>query len=68
MLSSHVRRFVGGATPPASHQYRHPSPLSWLLFILMAALAVLFAYPAHGATVSGERAIPVSDGGYQPGI
>jgi len=36
--------------------------------ILAAGLAVLFAYPARGATVSGEIVIPVSDGGYQPGI
>jgi hypothetical protein len=68
MLPIQVRQRVGGAMPPASHEYRHESPLWWLLLILLAVLAVLFAYPARGATVSGEVVIPVSDGGYQPAI
>lgn len=68
MLSIHVHRPVGGPTLPTSSESRHLSHLWWLLFILLAALAVLFAYPARGATVSGEIAIPVSDGGYQPAI
>ena len=68
MLSIHVRRPVGGPTPPTHTDSRHLSRLWWLLFILLAVLAVLFAYPARGATVSGEVAMPVSDGGYQPGI
>ena len=68
MLPVHVRQLTGGAAPPASSNSRHLSRLWWLLLILAAALAVLFAYPARGATVSGEIVIPVSDGGYQPGI
>ena len=68
MLSIHVRRPVGGSALPTHSDSRHVSRLWWLLFILLAALAMLCAYPARGATVSGEIVIPVSDGGYQPGI
>jgi len=68
MLPIYVRRSVGGAMPPASSGSRHLSRLWWLLLILAAGLALLFAFPARGATVSGEVAIPVSDGGYQPAI
>jgi hypothetical protein len=48
--------------------FRHVSPFWWLLLIAVAALALLFALPAHGATVSGQVTLPVSDGGYQPAI
>jgi len=68
MLPIHARQRVGGAMPPTSHEHRHLSHLWWLLLILMAGIALLFAYPARGATVSGEVVIPMSDGGYQPGI
>lgn len=68
MLPSHARRSVGGVTPPTSHFFRHVAPIWWLVFILAAAVALLFALPARGATLSGTVAIPVSDAGYQPAI
>ena len=68
MMPSNVRRPAGGTVLPSLHLSRHFSPLWWLLVILAAGLALLFAFPAHGATVSGEVAIPVSEGGYQPAI
>jgi photosystem II stability/assembly factor-like uncharacterized protein len=68
MLLIHARRSVGGVTPPTSHFFRHVAPIWWLAFILAAAVALLFALPARGATLSGTVAIPVSDAGYQPAI
>ena len=68
MLLIHVRRSVGGVTPPTSHFFRHVAPIWWLVFILAAAVALLFALPARGATLSGTVAISVSDAGYQPAI
>lgn len=68
MMPINARRPASGSAPPAFHFSRHFSPLWWLLLILAAGLALLFAAPARGATVSGTVAIPVSDSGYQPAI
>jgi hypothetical protein len=68
MLPILARRSVGGVTPPTSHFFQHVAPIWWLVFILAAAVALLFALPARGATLSGTVAIPVSDAGYQPAI
>jgi hypothetical protein len=68
MLLHHARPFVGGAVSPTNSLFRHISPPWWLLVILAAAFALLFAHPAEGATVSGEVSMPVADGGYQPSL
>jgi photosystem II stability/assembly factor-like uncharacterized protein len=68
MLPRHARQSVGGAIPPTHFFFRHLSPLWWLLLVAVAALVLLFALPAHGATLSGQVTLPVADGGYQPAI
>jgi hypothetical protein len=68
MLPHHTRRDVGGHSSPTHSYHRHLSPLWWLLLIMLAAVALLFAHSASGAIVSGTITIPTSDGGYRPAI
>jgi photosystem II stability/assembly factor-like uncharacterized protein len=68
MMPTNARWNAGGTAPPTTHASRHAPLLGWLLFILAAALALLLALPARGATLSGTVDMPVSDGGYQPSI
>lgn len=68
MLLHHTRSADGRAVAPTYSPFRHRSWPWWLLLPVAAGLALLVAHPAHGATVSGTVAMPVSDAGYQPGI
>jgi photosystem II stability/assembly factor-like uncharacterized protein len=66
MLQHHPQTALG-----KNHASRHrllERVVPWLLLVLGAGLAMLFALEARGATVSGTVTIPISDAGYQPVI
>jgi hypothetical protein len=68
MLANHPRRIGGGAITSTSQLLRPVSPLWWVPLVIVAALALLTAFPARGAVVSGEVTMPTSDGGYRPSL